>query len=624
MHFDCSVSTIRRVLAGPAPDAGTARIGRPPAISKVPPALITAARRLALADSRSADLRARAPLALRTLAAATGYEIPADLCARITSGKRLPTSIRRAITQGLTAEVATLDRSGKRAALQNCSVPTSNNWVDTEGEFRPLLPMDWLNADDMHCNFPYWTEVPPAADMAGDEVIETHGVFVSRAQLLAVQDVGTLRFIGHALWCQHNDAYGAYAILWTLSRTLAQHGIPRGGFGLEHGAWDSRLINDSLGSIGTAVVHHDTAKGKRIEMAFNELQRIMSVRMALAGRESFELGRRRGEYESGKRMWLAMRAGKADPRALGVPHIGEMSAFISACMEQYNDTVSNGKILRGQSPNQSWASGMASAATPRRLTAIDRWRLMPGRSEVSLRDGAAVARSKIFGPEGRWFVHPRLFAVLGRNFPVEIRYDLAEPLTCGVFSRCPVERAPTRGWLAQQLPDVFEGIWPAAQLTAPIAPGDFLAEADRLAEMPKYTLSRWSDYSAGSDTRKTHARTVRAVYRGIVSAGDAPAPLTDEAHDGAGNSRRMEVAEGTEAPPVGEAQKGLPVPHSAPPRSSRTEASAPIAPPPPPTRAPAASTSRQWREDTFGDRAAMFTEVPALAPAPLSLDDVPY
>jgi hypothetical protein len=552
-RLGCARSTVERALAGPVPGGGCA--GRPAAFPPLTPEAVAAAAALALDTTQPRDAlrgRPRVALALRSLAAHKPGLLPPGLAERLLAGRPAPDAVARQVAQAAGADAARLLRN-PRSLLGITHTPLDNTWVDRDGIRREKRFGDWFVADDMTLNFPFWTEVGDrwwelagtagGGDAGHDDrgCRERFGLRVARAQFLAFMDCGTLFFLGNSLWSQATDAYGGYAIMWTAAQVLAAHGKPRGGFRFERGAWKSAHVVEPLARIGCPVINAQSANGKIIEGRLNVLQDIMAARMRLLGLGRLHLGKNRGEFTEGKKLWLDMRAGKADPRAHGVPHISEMQRILGEVMDEHNRTISRGKTCLGRAPEELRAAHLAADAPLAPLSGEDRWRLMPGVAHPSLRDGLARVRSKVFGPDGVFYSAPALFSALGRGYPVEVRYDIAGPDHAAIFSDDPSSRI-TRGHAAAADP-AYAALCAAAgrSLSSGIVPGEFLGVAKMAAKMPGEVLADWAEHRAGHDRRKDYMRHARAAFQAVLGRGRRGG-LVDERHDGRGNSLRADGA----------------------------------------------------------------------------------
>jgi hypothetical protein len=552
-----SISLIRRALAGPSPDAGQSRRGRPPASEPLSAEAVRACAQIALRITPAGSIaRPNVTGALRWLARNRSELLPAPLAARLAAGGTPPGSIDTQVRQLIRKEVAERARGPKRAALRTTWTPRANTLVDRDGLERPKRAGDVWVADDLTLDWPFYVEVGDAlwdsldrrynltegrGESGLDACAERFGVRLVRAQCLAVMDEATLRFAGHSLWSQNTDAYGCYAILWLYRQLFADAGVPR-CLRHEHGAWAGRCVVNPLRRANVDVVLSETAKGKLIEMGFAGLHKRMAAEMTTRGLAHLYLGKTRGEYERGKKIWMACRAGKEDPRGAGVPSMREMMEIVRLSMEDWNETVSHGSILRGRSPQAVWDEHRAADAPLRALDEETGWRLMPGVTECALRGGFAASRSKVFGPDGAFYQNNALFSALGHNFPVELRYDIADPARAAVFAGRTAGGRVTRERIARFCPEWAEARrWTPGQLPAGVPPGEWLGMADFVLRQPGVVLAEWSSHHAGHDSRRERLRYASAQYQAISGKGRPAGTIRRETHDGRGNSLRIDL-----------------------------------------------------------------------------------
>ncbi|AHF94587.1 hypothetical protein OPIT5_29420 [Opitutaceae bacterium TAV5] len=529
LRLGCSAATVDRVLAGPAPDAGLSRIGRPPVADQLSPDVIAQVRAEALAMSTAGRSPSPAlPFALMALH--EPERLPAGLRERALRRKPLPRSILTRVCQGLTGDARAEMRGDKFAKLNTVASPRDNTYIDADGARQDIRGGDFYVADDMTSNIPFWRE----GDDPSDPCTARWGVAPSRAQVLAVADHGTLRFIGHTIWANPAQSYNTYSVLWLYRQVFRDAGKPRLGMKHEHGIWAGDGVVKPLRSLGLHVEFAQSAKGKRIEMMFDKLQTLMSRHFRYRG---IDLGRLRGEFQESNKRWLDIRAGKVDPRAAGLPHISEVSAAIADAFADYNALPSNGEILRGLSPDEAWERDMGRAAPLARLSDREEWLLMPQCSEVSLRDGLAKCRFKTFGEAVWWYGNAELFSHLGPGYRVRLRFDVADPDRAAVYSlETAARKVKTRGWLLDHVPACADLGWTPGQLGAVIPPGEFLGHAELFQRAPSFVMSAWAEHRKGHDYRKLYRRCTRALFRGAAGG------KVDERHDGAGNSTRIEGA----------------------------------------------------------------------------------
>jgi hypothetical protein len=600
-----SEATLRRVLAGPAPDAGTARIGRPPASEALSLDGLRTAAQIALRITPQGNIaHPNVTGALRWMARNRPALLPAPLADRLAVGGVPPDSIDTQVRQIIRKEIAERARGPKRANLRSTWTPRANTIVDRDGVERPKRAGDVFVSDDLTLDWPYYTEVGAAlwdaldqrthltegrGESGLDACAERFGVRLVRAQCLGVMDEASLRFVGHSLWSQNTDAYGCYAILWLYRQLFADWGQP-GAVRHEHGAWSKRPVVDPLRASGIDVILTETAKGKLIEMGFGGLHKRMAAEMTARGLAHLYLGKTRGEYEKGQKIWAACRAGREDPRNVGVPSMSEMMEIVRVCMEDWNATVSHGMILRGRTPQAVWDEHRAADPPLRSLDEEAGWRMLPGVTECAIRGGFAASRSKVFGADGAFYANTALFSALGYNYPVELRYDIADPARAAVFAGRTAAGKVTRERIAQFCPEwAQERRWTPGQMQAAVPPGEWLGMADFALRQPGVVLAEWARHTDGHTSRRGRLRYASAQYQAIHGKGQTPGVTRRETHDGRGNSLRIDLPakHGTSLADaeaiVAAAERVTPLPDAggapAPlPRVTRVEGAAPVRP----------------------------------------------
>ncbi|MDR1282219.1 MAG: hypothetical protein LBK99_15570 [Opitutaceae bacterium] len=556
-RLDVPEGTLRRWLSGPSPEAGQSRLGRPPAVEALSAEALRHAAQIALRITPAGNIaHPNVTGALRWLARNRPALLPPPLATRLAGGGLPPGAIDTQVRQLIRKEIAERARGPKRAALRTTFTPRANTLVDRDGIERPKRAGDVFVSDDLTLDWPFYTEVGTAlwdaldqryalAEGRGerglDRCAERYGVRMVRAQCLATMDEATLRFCGHSLWSQNTDAYGCYAILWLYQQLFADTGLPR-VIRHEHGSWAKRPVVAPLRACDIDVVLSETAKGKLIEMGFGGIHKRMAAEMTTRGLAHLYLGKTRGEYERGNKIWMACREGRLDPRTVGVPSMSEMMQIVRRAMEDWNDTVSHGTILRGRTPQAVWDEHRAADAPLRALDEETIWRLKPGVTGCALRHGYAATKSKVFGADGAFYANTALFSALGHNYPVELRYDIADPARAAVFAGRKAEGRVTRERIAQFCPAWAEARgWTPGQMQAHAAPGEWLGMADFAIRQPGVVLAEWDRHRDGHDSRRGRLRYASAQYQAIHGKGRAPGAIRRETHDGRGNSLRIDL-----------------------------------------------------------------------------------
>jgi hypothetical protein len=517
-------------------------------------------RRLALqiTPSRMGALgRTRADTAFYQWQQLAGERCPEWLRERILA-RKIPDSIKGLVA--LPADLFLQKRGPRAAALRTVAGHRADRLlVPSEAtglpECRILLAGDVWDADDMHLNIPFWTECDdPALESAA-----RWGARVARAQLLAVQDMRSRRILAFGICSRRNDAYGAYDILWVFGKTFRQYGLPRVALYLEHGSRKSLAVGQ-LRRLGTNIVHAQTARGKRVEGAFNEIQAHMAGLLVIrahqaanglyapgfARYEDKDLGRVRGEHEAAKKLWLALRAGGRDPRAAGVMHLSEMMEFVAQAVDSYNARpMGRATMLAGRSPDQVWE---AEAGGLRRLTAIEEWLVAPGITNRAIADGWAIAHSLRF-EDAHILYHGPAAGALGNRFNFELRWDAANPGTAALFSRHQAAHGITRGAFLAQCPDALVASqWTPGQLLTPIQPGDFLGLLRKMDKAPVLDLTglKGAGHYTQSRAMRDYLKTQHSAFVALTGPGKR-AGRHYERHDGRGNSLTVE---GAHLPPL--------------------------------------------------------------------------
>jgi hypothetical protein len=222
--------------------------------------------------------------------------------------------------------------------------------------------------------------------------------------------------------------------------------------------------------------------------------------------------------------------------------MSEMMEIVRLSMEDWNETVSHGSILRGRTPQAVWDEHLAADAPLRALDEETVWRLKPGVTECALRKCYAASSSKVFGPDGAFYANTDLFSALRHNYPVELRYDIADPARAAVFAGRTAAGKVTRERIAQFCPGWAEARgWTPGQMQACVAPGEWLGMADLALRQPGIVLSEWHRHRDGHDSRRGRLRYASAQYQTIHGKGRVPGAIRRETHDGRGNSLRIDL-----------------------------------------------------------------------------------
>jgi hypothetical protein len=257
-------------------------------------------------------------------------------------------SFRQAVKPGALTTV--LAQMGTRAAR------LSSTW--TPGDYSQVRAGDVWVSDDMTDNVYSWTEANTP-----------WGFMLTRAQLLPVLDVGSLRWLGFRLIYRRSGQYNSDDIWGLFGDMFDQFGMPRHGFLLEGGHWRSdKVIGKATGlsdeerlgglaSLGLRVWHAKDARGKSmLEGYFHVGQFNWDRSPGFGGREQ--------RKDANEKVQTQLRLCTPSPSGAYphchpkefFPHATERANFIAQTMANLNNTRNDGQILRGQLPIEKWSA----------------------------------------------------------------------------------------------------------------------------------------------------------------------------------------------------------------------------------------------------------------------------
>lgn len=265
----------------------------------------------------------------------------------------------------------------------------------------PHTPCDWsavpagrlLTGDDMTMNLYAWCEWP-----------NQHGYLVIRPQLIAFLDCGSLRFLGARVVMRARGQYNKDDVWGGLGDIFDRYGIfPEILF--EGGTWRSNVIRGErtglddaerfggLQQFGITLHHSRTPRSKPIEERFNQLQYVMDNTPGWCGR-----GERETRPEKLTKLLGLIERGAVHPRE-HLLHVSQVRQHIEQSFTALNGERSDGKILRGSSPDEKWHTDAPQLA---QFPDHAKW-LYRGARNVShvLRDG----RVKITVNSGKFATH---------------------------------------------------------------------------------------------------------------------------------------------------------------------------------------------------------------------------
>ena len=239
-----------------------------------------------------------------------------------------------------------------------------------------------ITADDMTANVYCWMEHPSA-----------NGYIVGRPQILAFLDVGALRWQLARVILRQSGAYTRDDVWGCVGDVMETFGVyPEWLF--EGGRlWRSnRVIGERTGlseddrfgglrALGCTLHHSRRPQSKHVEQGFNELQYEVDRCQGFAGRDE-----RLQSEEHVQAAIAGCKAGKIHPRGI-FPHVSEFAQHVEACMGSLNEERNDGKILRGQTPNEAWATDATERAA---LPANAAWMFRSNVSRTKVRRDGRV------------------------------------------------------------------------------------------------------------------------------------------------------------------------------------------------------------------------------------------
>lgn len=295
-----------------------------------------------------------------------------DKAARNRRKPSWPPSLRKA--GAVTDEERALFR-GKKAfqTLEHCDRKGQFH-INEASERVPMAANTIWESDDMSVNEPFrFSDPETGALRMGRQSLCTLDVHSSR--YLAAQPIGRTR-----------DAYRVEDIADHMARCIDAHGLPL-VWRLERGVWENDFVKgikiegreERWGGLGALFriqfVFKSRGKGT-IETSFNLLQKFMA-------HESTSIGRKRGEFEPGTRLFLKAQKGDMEAAA----HFWDIASAangMATAMQAFN---ARGKERRAFGRDLVVPDDLYSAAQPRTMPENERWRLCPVKREATVRNG---------------------------------------------------------------------------------------------------------------------------------------------------------------------------------------------------------------------------------------------
>ncbi len=265
----------------------------------------------------------------------------------------VPPSVRAAVQESVSPLATTLIQIGPKAAkldgpYTDCTydnLPAGRAWT----------------ADDMTANVYVWCEWPNEA-----------GYLLIRPQILAIMDIGSMAWLNiravmrakgqytkDDVWGMIGDKMDAFGLHIDASGKVDEIAV------LEGGTWQSNVVIGTktgtddesrfggLRALGVKVMHTRTPRGKIIEGAFDVLQHAADNCPGYCGRDE-----RKDCPEAVKQALANCRSGKSHPRNHFL-HFNDYVKHLTGVMNSLNHERNDGKILRGQTPADKWATDTA-------------------------------------------------------------------------------------------------------------------------------------------------------------------------------------------------------------------------------------------------------------------------
>jgi hypothetical protein len=353
-----------------------------------------------------------------------------------TSKHSLPPSLRNATA--LNENLHNAHRGPRRLALKGMWTPRT---VD-------ILPGDIFTADDTTPIWAWW--VPWRTDKE-----HPHGCKLMQGQFLPVIDVASQCAITFVLIAREKSSYRACDIWHLFGHTFETIGLPRLGWQLERGSWESNLIAGveidyaegeaslsrrvgGLRQLPTTLTdwHREKLgeaadcypktlqtwtsylpKSKSVEAFFNRSQTFEGTLWGALGRDQM-----RKPYEKTKKLYEACRRRSADPR-LHFLSQAEMVLRLRDQMNYLNNEPMEGEVFRGV-PRAKFEA--ARAEHPLQLLAEDqRWLYRRDWKACTITNGWARLRltEELSGERySLFYTNPRIFADL-EGADVVLYYD---------------------------------------------------------------------------------------------------------------------------------------------------------------------------------------------------------
>ncbi|MFN7138761.1 MAG: helix-turn-helix domain-containing protein [Limisphaerales bacterium] len=252
----------------------------------------------------------------------------------------VPPSVRKALRVPALA-VKYIQQGAKAAKLDGPYTPSSYENVPAGRAF---------TADDMTANCYVWVEWP-----------NERGWILIRPQILAALDIGTLAFIEVRGVVRAKGQYNKDDVWGLVGQVLDNYGRYEIAV-FEGGTWQSNVVTGhktgltdevrfgGLKSLGIQLVHTRSPRGKVIENRYAALQTAADRVPGYCGRMEMK-----DAPEDFKRQKAEVESGKAHPSKYFLS-LAQYMEHLQKVMQELNSERNDGKILRGQTPAEKWAS----------------------------------------------------------------------------------------------------------------------------------------------------------------------------------------------------------------------------------------------------------------------------
>lgn len=382
--------------------------------------------------------------ALRLFAQDDQYDCPPELANVIlnpnkSSKHAMPPSLRAAAQVPEPARLA--HRGPRKLSLGGIWTPRKLD----------ILPGDIFSADDTTPIWAWWVPWQQSDEYP-------FGVKLLQGQFIPVIDVASQMIVSFVIIAREKSSYRAADIWHLFGHTFDTVGIPRLGFQLERGSWESNLIRGQAVEIGEGEVSiqrrvgglrqlpttitdwhraklgHDFAfpktlqtwtsylpKSKSVEAWFNRSQNMEGMLWGALGRDQM-----RAPFEKAKKQFQTCQRGSADPREHFLSAT-EIVARLRGLIQYVNNEPMEGEVFCGV-PEQRFTQAITEhplGYLPEELQYLYKrdWTVLTitqGWARVRLSDpmasGAATRRYSLF------YCHPRVFAE-NEGREVAVYYD---------------------------------------------------------------------------------------------------------------------------------------------------------------------------------------------------------